>query len=47
MRAQFERAQQMGITGVPFFILAGRYGLAGAQPPEVMLDALRQALSAA
>ena len=44
VREEAERAQRLGITGVPFFILAGRYGLAGAQPPEVMLDALRQAL---
>ena len=46
VRAGFERAQQMGITGVPFFILAGRYGVGGAQPPEAMLDALRQSLAA-
>lgn len=45
VRAGFERAQQMGITGVPFFILAGRYGVGGAQPPELMLGALRQALA--
>ena len=47
VRAGFERAQQMGISGVPFFILAGRYGVGGAQPPELMLDALRQALQPA
>ncbi len=47
VRAQFERAQQMGITGVPFFILAGRYGVGGAQPPELMLAALRRALGPA
>ncbi len=47
VRAGFERAQQMGISGVPFFILAGRYGVGGAQPPELMLGALRQALEPA
>lgn len=47
VRAQFERAKQMGITGVPFFILAGRHGVGGAQPPELMLGALRQALQGA
>jgi predicted DsbA family dithiol-disulfide isomerase len=46
VRAQFERARQMGITGVPFFILAGRYGVGGAQPPELMLSALRRCLTA-
>lgn len=47
VREQAERAQRMGVTGVPFFILAGRYGIGGAQPPEVLLDALRQSLDAA
>lgn len=47
VREQAERAQRMGVTGVPFFILAGRYGVGGAQPPEVLLDALRQSLDAA
>ncbi|MBK7134818.1 MAG: DsbA family oxidoreductase [Rhodocyclales bacterium] len=44
VRAQVERAQRMGVTGVPFFIFAGRYGIGGAQPPEVLLDALRRSL---
>jgi len=38
-----ERVRQLGITGVPFFIFAGRVGLSGAQPPEAMRDAMRQA----
>lgn len=41
------RGQRMGISGVPFFILAGRHGVGGAQPPEVLLDALRRSLAAA
>ena len=44
VRAHAERAQPMGVTGVPFFIFAGRYGIGGAQPPEVLLDALRRSL---
>lgn len=47
VRAQFEHARQMDITGVPFFILAGRYGVGGAQPPELMLEALRRSLAPA
>jgi len=47
VRAQAERGQRMGITGVPFFILNGRIGVAGAQPPEALLDALRQSLNGA
>ena len=47
VRAQAERGQRMGITGVPFFILNERIGVAGAQPPEALLDALRQSLDGA
>ncbi len=32
-------AQQMGVTGVPTFILVGRYALVGAQPPEELARA--------
>ncbi len=39
------QARQMGITGVPFFIFNRKYALSGAQPPEVILQALRQASS--
>jgi predicted DsbA family dithiol-disulfide isomerase len=35
-------AARQGISGVPFFILAGRYGLSGAQPQEVFDQALAQ-----
>lgn len=34
---------QQGITGVPFFIFDGKLALSGAQPPGVILEALRQA----
>ena len=33
----------MRIDGVPYFVFNGRYALSGAQPPEVMLDAILQA----
>jgi len=29
-----------GITGVPFFIVNGRYGLSGAQPADALVEAL-------
>lgn len=41
--AQEARLRQLGISGVPFFIFNGRLAVSGAQPPEVLLDALRQA----
>lgn len=41
--AQVQKARQLGITGVPFFVLGGTFGLSGAQPPQVILQALEQA----
>jgi predicted DsbA family dithiol-disulfide isomerase len=35
-------AARLGIQGVPFFVLDRRYGVSGAQPPEVLLGALEQ-----
>lgn len=34
--------QQMGVTGVPFFILNNKYGISGAQPAEVLREAIEQ-----
>ena len=36
------RAASLGITGVPFFIVDGRYGLSGAQPAETIVEAIRR-----
>jgi len=36
-------AHRLGIHGVPFFVLAGRLGVSGAQPVEVLVDALGRA----
>jgi predicted DsbA family dithiol-disulfide isomerase len=46
VRADEERALQLGIRGVPFFLAAGRYGASGAQPAAVLLDLLRKAWDA-
>ncbi|MDP4084116.1 MAG: DsbA family oxidoreductase [Bacillota bacterium] len=35
-------AQQYGITGVPFFILNGKYAISGAQPTETFINALKK-----
>lgn len=40
--AQAHDAQQIGVTGVPLFVFAGRYALSGAQPPEVLLQVMSQ-----
>jgi predicted DsbA family dithiol-disulfide isomerase len=40
------QARQMGITGVPFFIFNNKVAVSGAQDPETLLGAMRQALEA-
>lgn len=45
VRADEARAASYGIRGVPFFVIDGRYGVSGAQTPEVLLDVLEQAFS--
>lgn len=41
--ADQREAHQLGVRGVPFFAIDGRYGVSGAQSVEVFLDALTQA----
>jgi predicted DsbA family dithiol-disulfide isomerase len=43
VRDDEQLAAQLGIRGVPFFVLDRRYGVSGAQPPEALLQALEQA----
>ena len=46
VRGMIQQIQQAGVQGVPFFILDGRLAVQGGQPPEVFLDALKQAHAA-
>lgn len=46
-RREIASAQRIGVTGVPFFIIAGKYGIAGAEAPETIAGAIRQAASEA
>lgn len=43
VRADEAIAHEIGINGVPFFVLNNKYGVSGAQPSEVFLSALLQA----
>ena len=43
VRADEEEASTLGISGVPFFVVGGRYAVSGAQPAEVLLGALKRA----
>jgi predicted DsbA family dithiol-disulfide isomerase len=43
VRADEAEAAALGISGVPFFVVDRRYGISGAQPADLLLQALRQA----
>jgi len=43
VEADLRQAVAYGATGVPFFVVDGRYGISGAQPTDVFEQALRQA----
>jgi predicted DsbA family dithiol-disulfide isomerase len=43
VRADEAQARELGIGGVPFFVLGDRYAVSGAQPAEHLLAALTQA----
>lgn len=45
VRADERAAQEIGVTGVPFFVLDGRYAVSGAQPSDVLLQLLERAWS--
>lgn len=40
--ADINRAIEMGVTGVPFFAFNGRFGVAGAQTPDVFLNVIER-----
>jgi predicted DsbA family dithiol-disulfide isomerase len=43
VEADVREARSLGVTGVPFFVLDGRYGVSGAQATEVFAEALAHA----
>ena len=43
VRGDEQQAQAYGITGVPFFVVDGRYGVSGAQPADALLEVLSRA----
>ena len=47
VRADEAQARAYGITGVPFFVVDGTYGVNGAQPAEALLQVLDTAWTAA
>jgi predicted DsbA family dithiol-disulfide isomerase len=43
VKTDIEIARRLGATGVPLFVIDDRYGISGAQTPEVFLEALQRA----
>lgn len=43
--ADVREAQQIGVRGVPFFVIDRRYGVSGAQPTEAFAEVLAKAWS--
>jgi predicted DsbA family dithiol-disulfide isomerase len=46
VRGEIAQAQAIGVTGVPFFIFAGRLGVSGAQDVSVLRRAMSEATAA-
>jgi predicted DsbA family dithiol-disulfide isomerase len=47
VRADIDQAREYGISGVPFYVLDGKYAVSGAQSIDVFVQALEQAHAAA
>ena len=43
VQEEIATAQRMGVNGVPFFIVGGKYALSGAQPPQAIIAAIHKA----
>ncbi|MCP9769175.1 DsbA family oxidoreductase [Lacihabitans sp. LS3-19] len=42
VKAKIAYFQSRGVSAVPFFIFNDKYGISGAQPPQTLVDTLRQ-----
>ncbi len=45
VRGDEAAAARIGVRGVPFFVVEGRYAVSGAQPPEVLEEVVTKALN--
>lgn len=43
VRQDEQQAQQIGVRGVPFFVIDGKYGVSGAQPSDALVQILQKA----
>jgi predicted DsbA family dithiol-disulfide isomerase len=42
VRAQEQDAQQIGVTGVPFYVINRKYAISGAQPSDAFLEVMEK-----
>ncbi|MFT6995965.1 MAG: putative DsbA family dithiol-disulfide isomerase, partial [Maribacter sp.] len=42
VKQEIAHYQKLGVSGVPFFIINNKYGISGAQPSSVFLEAFQQ-----
>ena len=47
LESRVRQVQAAGVTGVPYFVIDGRFGLSGGQPPDVFKQVFAQALEPA
>ena len=45
VKQDIQEAQQVGVRGVPFFVLDRKYAVSGAQPSQAFLESLEKAFS--
>jgi len=45
VRQDIQEAQQIGVTGVPFFVFNRKYAVSGAQPSAVFLETLQKSFA--
>lgn len=45
VKQDIQEGQQIGVQGVPFFVLDRKYAVSGAQPPQAFSQSLEQAFS--
>lgn len=40
-----QEAREIGVTGVPYFVIDRKYAVSGAQPPQAFLETLEKAFA--
>lgn len=45
VKNDIQEAQQIGVRGVPFFVIDRKYAVSGAQPPQVFLETLEKSFA--